>query len=68
MEISFCDLKKKEVINIADGKRLGRTIDVVFAVPSGRVCGIVVPGDNNFRLFKGEKKKNRAPVRRPGPS
>ena len=51
MEISFCDLKKKEVINIADGKRLGRTIDVVFAVPSGRVCGIVVPGDNNFRLF-----------------
>lgn len=51
MEISFCDLKKKEVINIADGKRLGRIVDMVFGIPSGKVCGIVVPGDNSFRLF-----------------
>ena len=44
METSFSELKQKEVVNVVDGRRLGRTCDIVFTYPEGRVCGIVVPG------------------------
>lgn len=49
METSFCELKKKEAVNLADGKRLGRVCDVVFTWPEGRVQGIVVPGGRGMR-------------------
>lgn len=52
MNITFCDLRHKEVINIADGKRLGRIIDLVIACDCGKICGIVVPGENCFSMFK----------------
>ncbi|MBQ8468898.1 MAG: YlmC/YmxH family sporulation protein [Clostridia bacterium] len=48
MEISFVDLKNKEVINIFDGKRLGHIIDITFEVPTGKVLGVVVPGIKKF--------------------
>lgn len=51
METSFNDLRKKEVINVADGKRFGRVNDLVFETRKGKVCGLVVPGDNSFRVF-----------------
>ncbi len=51
METSFGDLRKKEVINVADGKRFGRVNDLVFETRSGKVCGLVVPGDSSFRVF-----------------
>lgn len=49
---SFCDLKFKDVINICDGRRLGRVIDVIIDIPSGRVRGLVVPGERGFNLFR----------------
>jgi len=49
MEISFCELRQKEVINVCDGKRLGRIIDMVISLTSSKVLGIVVPG--NRRIF-----------------
>lgn len=52
MEISFSELKQKEVVNLTDGRRLGRTCDIVFTYPEGRVCGIVVPGTKNHRFFR----------------
>ena len=53
MEISFADLKEKEIINIYDGKKIGRIIDVLFDIESGVVRGIVVPAEK--KLFrKGE--------------
>lgn len=53
METSFCELKGKEVINIVDGKKLGRIIDLVFETCSGRVLGIVVPAYNkSWNIFK----------------
>lgn len=53
METSFCELKGKEVINIVDGKKLGRIIDIVFDTNSGRVLGIVVPCYNkSWNIFK----------------
>ena len=54
MESSFLELRCKEVVNIVDGKRLGHIVDIVFELESGRVCGLVVPGDKNFwSVFKG---------------
>lgn len=49
MELSFNELKKRDVINIADGRCLGRPTDVNFSFPSGTLAGITVPGRNqNF--------------------
>ena len=53
METSFCELKGKEVINVVDGRRLGKIIDIVFDTQYGRVLGIVVPSYNkSFNIFK----------------
>lgn len=48
MEVSFLDLKEREVINVYDGKKLGRIIDVVFNNKNGVVKGIIVPGDKKI--------------------
>ena len=54
MESSFLELRCKEVVNSVDGKRLGHIVDIVFELESGRVCGLVVPGNKNFwNAFKG---------------
>lgn len=53
METSFCELRGKEVINIVDGKRLGKIIDIVFDTRFGKVLGIVVPCYNkSWNIFK----------------
>ena len=52
METSFSELKQKEVVNVVDGRRLGRTFDIVFTYPEGRVCGIVVPGSKGRHWFR----------------
>ena len=49
MEISFCELKQKEVVNVCDGRRLGKVIDLVISLTSCKVLGIVVPG--NKKIF-----------------
>ena len=48
MELSFSELRAKEVINTQDGKRLGRACDVVLCYPENRWLGIVVPGGKGF--------------------
>ena len=54
METSFGELRKKEAVNICDGRRLGRVCDVVFTWPEGRMLGIVVPGGRGFRWGKAD--------------
>lgn len=44
MELSFSDLRTKEVVNTQDGKKLGKVCDVVLCYPENRWIGIVVPG------------------------
>ena len=51
METSYSELRSKFVVNVTDGKNLGRTCDVIFSFPEGKVFGIVVPG-KRFRVFK----------------
>lgn len=53
MELSFCELRAKEVVNICDGKRLGNIIDLTFSSRTGVVTGIVVPfGKGLFSILK----------------
>ncbi len=54
METSFLELKQKEVVNLCDGKRLGKVCDVVFSYPEGKVQGIVAPGGRGFRWGKAD--------------
>lgn len=54
METSFCELHRKEAVNLTDGKQLGKISDVVFTYPEGRVQGIVVPGRKGFRWGRAE--------------
>ena len=51
-ELSFVELRSKQVVNVIDGKVLGRICDVIFSRQSARVLGFVVPGEGSFSLFK----------------
>lgn len=48
MQFRFRDLRRKEVININDGSRLGPVADVDLRVPEGQVVAIVVYGPARF--------------------
>ena len=48
MEMSFSDLRTKEVVNTADGRRLGKICDMVFCYPENKILGFVVPGNRAF--------------------
>ncbi len=53
METTFCELRGKEVINVLDGKRLGKIIDLVFDTRCGKIMGLVVPCYNkSWNIFK----------------
>ena len=48
MEISFSELRAKEVVNTQDGRKLGRVCDVVLCYPENRWLGLVVPSGRGF--------------------
>lgn len=48
MEVTFCEMRDKEVINMACGARLGRICDIVISCKSRHVLGVVVPGDRKL--------------------
>lgn len=54
METSYSEIKKKDVINLKDGKKLGRVTDITFTYPDGKILGFVVPGSKGFCFFKRE--------------
>lgn len=39
------DMRRKEVINIYDGRRFGFVCDVEFSVETGRIEALVVPSE-----------------------
>ena len=54
--MNLTQLRKKDVVNVDTGQKLGRVMDVEFSVPDGCVRAIVVPG--SFKLtcaIRGEK-------------
>lgn len=48
MQCRFRDLRRKEVININDGARLGLVADVDLRMPEGQAAAIVVYGPARF--------------------
>lgn len=48
MEVSFSQLRTKEVINTQDGRRLGRVCDVMLCYPENRWIGLIVPSGRGF--------------------
>ena len=48
MELSFSELRAKEVINTQDGRRLGRVCDIVLCYPENKWIGLVVPSGRGF--------------------
>ena len=47
MDISFCEMRSKEVVNMCDGKKLGHIIDLSITL-SGQVLGLILPNDKNI--------------------
>ena len=52
--LSFSDLRTKDVVNVGDGRRLGRPIDIVFDTHA-RVKGIVTPCPKKTITLKREE-------------
>ena len=46
--ISTCDLRKKEIINLCDGARIGCASDFEFDKCSATITGIVLVNDGGF--------------------
>ena len=54
--MSLSELRTKDVVNTADGRRLGKVMDIEFDARDGRVEAIVVPGEWKVgSLIRGEK-------------
>lgn len=50
MELSFQQLKQKDVISVTDGKNLGKVCDVSVSFPECDWLGITVPGCKGFKF------------------
>ena len=44
MNISYSDLRKKEVVNVVTGSNLGKIVDLIIEEKSGKILKIIVPG------------------------
>ena len=54
MEVNFSSLKQKDVINVIDGKNMGRVCDLSFSFPENCVLGFTVTGCKGFKFSKQE--------------
>ena len=54
--MTLSELRTKEVIDVHDGRRLGRVMDLEFCTQSARVTALVVPAETSFiQSLRGEK-------------
>lgn len=51
-DTTFNELRIKDVVNVCDCKKLGRVIDVVVDLKTGRVKGLILPGCKGFGIFR----------------
>lgn len=49
MEMTFSELRTKEVVNTQDGRKLGKVCDIVFCYPENKWLGIVAPNGRGFK-------------------
>lgn len=57
MDISYCKLRNKEVVNICDGKNLGNITDIIIDTNCGKILGLIVPA-NSKNIFNFLKSNN----------
>lgn len=57
MEISFTELRDKEVINVLSGRLLGNITDIVIDLHKNCVIGFLVPGCKSFFNIFGKKEQ-----------
>ena len=48
MQEKFSEFRRKEIINVCDGCRLGFVSDLELELPVGRVLALIVPGPRRF--------------------
>ena len=48
MELSFSELRAKEVVNTQDGRKLGKVCDVILCYPENKWIGLIVPSGRGF--------------------
>ena len=54
--MTLSELRTKEVIDVKDGKRLGRVMDLEFCPSGSQVTALVVPAETSFlQTLRGEK-------------
>ena len=54
--MTLSELRTKEVIDVQDGKRLGRVMDLEFCSADSRITALVVPSETSFlQTLRGEK-------------
>ncbi|MBE5802101.1 MAG: YlmC/YmxH family sporulation protein [Clostridiales bacterium] len=54
--MTLSELRQKEVIDVQDGRRLGRVMDLEFCLSDSRITALVVPADTSFlQSLRGEK-------------
>ena len=54
--MTLSELRTKEVIDVQDGKRLGKVMDLEFCPADSRVTALVVPSETSFlQSLRGEK-------------
>jgi len=54
--MTLSELRTKEVIDVQDGKRLGRVMDLEFCISDSRITALVVPAETSFlQSLRGEK-------------
>lgn len=46
--VRACDLKQREVINIADAERLGYVCDIDIEFETGRILSLIIPRRNGL--------------------
>ena len=63
MGLRVTELHCKEVICLADGRRLGFVSDVEMELPEGRVTAIIVPGPCRFMGVLGRQEDFCIPFR-----
>ena len=53
-DLTFSELRSKDIINSTDGKKLGRACDLVFDTVTGKIKGIVAPYQKRTCFCKGQ--------------
>ena len=55
--VKISDLRMREVINVADGRKLGPIKDIDIDLEQGRISAIILPGPGRLFSFFGREEE-----------